>query len=320
MAKGPANRYQSAQDMRDDCLRAAAGQDVLAAPVMEPVTVAPAAAVAPRVRQDRGRRGAVYALFALVLVGVAIGVALLVRGLLGDGNELVAAPNVVGTTQQEAVLRLADVGLQVGEVTTEFNPAAADTVLEQSPPEGILVQPGGSVDLVVSAGIEQTLVPELVDRSRREAEEALRAAKLEPGEITLVDGNLPEGRVTAVDPPAGRQLDVGTRVNLTVASGRLEVPNVRGQTRDEAAAALTRLGFDVAVELRPDTGEPGRVLEQTPVNSRAARGSTVRITVSEVPPPPEPSPTPTPTAPPEPTQPPPTQPPPPLPSPTAPPA
>jgi beta-lactam-binding protein with PASTA domain/predicted Ser/Thr protein kinase len=303
MAKGPANRYQTAQEMREDCLRAAAGQDVLATPLLQaPTTLAPATIVAAAPGPDRRRRGLVYALFAVVLLAVALGVALLVRGLLGPGSDLVAAPNVVGTTQQEALLRLADVGLRVGDVTQEFSPEPVGVVLRQSPPEGIFVREGGTVDLAVSKGIEQTVVPgEVVGRSRQEAEVLLEAAKLAIERVVQVDGNIPAGRVLEISPPAGTQLDVGSPVVLTVASGMVEVPDVRGQTQDEATAALQEAGFNVGIELRDDPGEPGRVLAQDPVNSRAPRGSTVRIAVSQVPPPPEPSPTPTPTPSPTPT-------------------
>ncbi|HWH27528.1 MAG TPA: Stk1 family PASTA domain-containing Ser/Thr kinase, partial [Mycobacteriales bacterium] len=90
MAKNPANRYQSALEMREDLLRAAGGQAVLATPVMDaPTTLAPAAVVAPAPRDQRSRRGLAYGLFALLLVAVALGVALLVRGVLGEDTDLV---------------------------------------------------------------------------------------------------------------------------------------------------------------------------------------------------------------------------------------
>jgi beta-lactam-binding protein with PASTA domain/predicted Ser/Thr protein kinase len=298
MAKNPANRYQSAGEMREDLLRAARGEPVLATPVLaEPATtLAPAAVVVPPPRPDRSRRSLAYGLFALVLVGVAIGVALLVRGLLGDGGggNLVAAPSVVGLPQEQAVLRLAEVGLSVGEVTREFNEAALGVVLRQSPPEGILVREGGTVSLVVSAGIEMTIVPgEVVGRSQDEAEVLLDQARLVVERVVTRNGNIPAGRVLEISPPPGTQVPAGSAVVLTVASGEVEVPDVRGQTQEEAAAALQAAGFSVAIALRDDPGEPGRVLEQDPVNTLAARGSTVTIVVSQVPPPPTPSPEPT---------------------------
>jgi eukaryotic-like serine/threonine-protein kinase len=296
MAKNPANRYQDALEMREDLMRAAAGEPVHATPVLEaPTTLAPAAAVAPPPERDRGRRGLVYGLFALLLVGIAIGVALLVRGVLGEGTELVPAPDVVGLSQQEAALRLAEAGLTVGDVTPENSEEPPGTVLRQTPPQGIVVRRGGTVDLVVSEGIEQTIVPaDVVGRQREEAEVLLQQAKLVIDRVVQVDGNVPAGRVLEVNPPPGTQLRAGSGVVLTVASGQVEVPDVRGQTQQEAATALQAAGFSVAIEPRPDPGEPGRVLAQNPVNTRAARGSTVTIAVSQEPPPPEPSPEPTP--------------------------
>ncbi|HWG94488.1 MAG TPA: Stk1 family PASTA domain-containing Ser/Thr kinase, partial [Mycobacteriales bacterium] len=181
MAKSPANRYQSAAEMREDLLRAAAGEEVVAVPVLESATtattLAPAAAVAVPAERDRGRRTAVYAAFALVLVAIAVGVALLVRGVLGPGSDLVPAPDVVGLSQQEAAVRLAEAGLTVGDVVAEFSEEPPGTVLRQTPPQGIVVRRGDGVDLVVSEGVQQTIVPEaVVGRSREEAEVLLDQA------------------------------------------------------------------------------------------------------------------------------------------------
>jgi serine/threonine-protein kinase len=297
MAKNPANRYQSAPEMRDDLLRAAAGEAVLATPVMEAATtLAPAAVVAPPPAPDRRRRGLVYALFALLLVAVAIGVALLVRSVLGPGSDLIPAPRLIGLTQQEAALRLAEEGLTVGEVTPQFSDQPPGTVLSQSPAAGIVVRRGGPVDFVVSEGIEQTIVPgEVVGRSRQEAEVLLQQAKLRVERVVERDGNIPAGRVLEISPAPGTQVAAGSAVVLTVASGLVEVPDVRGRTQDEAAAELQRAGFSVGIQPRDDPGEPGRVLEQSPVNTKAQRGSTVTVVVSRTPPPPSPTPTPAPT-------------------------
>jgi serine/threonine-protein kinase len=293
MAKNPANRYRSAAEMRADVLRAAVGEPVLATPVLEPVqTLAPAAAVAPLARAHRGRRAVVLALFGLLLVAIAIGVALLVRAVLGSATDLVPAPNVVGATQQQAAVTLAEAGLRVGRVDQEFNDKPAGTVVRQTPPAQIVVPKGGMVELVVSKGIEQTIVPgAVIGRSQQEAEGLLQQAKLVVGKVVPRDGNLPAGRVLDISPPAGTQLRVGSPVVLTVASGRLQVPDVRGQPQDAAAGALQQAGFSVAIDRRDDPGPPGLVLAQSPVGSLAPRGSTVTIVVSQTPPPPTPAPT-----------------------------
>jgi beta-lactam-binding protein with PASTA domain len=296
LAKNPANRYQSAAEMRADLLRARAGEEVLATPVLEPLVLAPAAAAYALQAEERrsGRRGLAYTVFGLVLAGIIVGTALLVRALLGTDAGLVATPALVGMQQGEAVAALAAKDLTVGEITQKFSEEPFGEVLEQSPAADILVRSGGAVSLTLSKGIEMTIVPvEVVNASRDEAEVLLTERKLVVGDVVTRDGNIPEGTVLGISPPPGSQVPVDTRVTLTVASGNVQVPDVRGRTVEEAAAELQKAGFSVGVEYREDPGTPDRVLDQSPVNTLAPRGSTVRILVSQEPAP-EPSPTPEP--------------------------
>ncbi|MDX6198979.1 MAG: eukaryotic-like serine/threonine-protein kinase [Actinomycetota bacterium] len=300
MAKNPINRYQSADEMREDLLRAAAGQPVLATPFLrepEP-TVVPAAGL--RVAEER-RRGPLLAVFAAVLLGVALLVAFLVKGVLGNDSGLIATPSVVGISQQDATLALANKGLQVGDVTQKFDPKPAGTVLSQSPEAGFLVGKGGSVDLTVSKGLEMTVVPQIIGQSQQEAEAALKDAKLVIGQVITRDVNLPAGQVLQMQPAPGTQVPAGTKVTLVVASGRVQVPDVRNKTQAEAIKALQTLGFSVGIEPRDDPGclpgnpasSCGKVIDQRPVNQLAPRGSTVVIVVAREPASPTPAPSPT---------------------------
>ena len=327
MAKLPVLRYQSAQEMRADLLRASAGEPVLATPRRPPVPLlAPAAAASSvRMRTERRRgRGLAYAVFGLVLLGLVVGISLLVRGLLTTDSGLVPAPVVVGLDQRAAVAVLAQDGLRPGTITQRFVPEGPDAapfgeVLEQSPPAGIVVASDGSVDLVVSAGVEMTIVPEQVlGLSREEAAVLLDERKLVLGDDVTRDGNVPAGTVLAISPPPGTQVTIGTQVVLTVATGLIQVPDVRGKTREQAVAELQRAGFSVGVQPRESTGRPDRVLDQMPVNRTAGRGTAVAIVVSVTPAPkPSPSPSPSP-SPPPPSPPPPPPPPPPAASPSPP--
>jgi serine/threonine-protein kinase len=300
MAKNPVNRYQSADEMREDLLRAAAGQPVLAVPFLpEPeTTIVPANGLRPP--RDR-RRGPLLALFAAILIGVAILVAFLVKGVLGSDSGLISTPAVVGMSQQAATIELAKKNLQVGEVTQKFDAKPEGTVIAQSPEAGFLVDRGGSVDLTVSKGIEMTVVPQIIGQSQAEAEAALKDAKLVIGQVITRDVNLPAGQVLAMQPAPGTQLPAGTKVTLVVASGKVQVPDLRGKTQEEAVKALQMLGFSIGIEPRPDPscvpGDPksscGKVVDQRPVNSLAPRGSTVVIAVAQPPASPTPSPSPT---------------------------
>ncbi|MDT7572301.1 MAG: eukaryotic-like serine/threonine-protein kinase [Actinomycetota bacterium] len=300
MAKNPVNRYQSADEMREDLLRAAAGQPVHATPFLpEPeTTIVPGGGL--RVPPER-RRGPLVALFAAVLLAVAVLVAFLVKGVLGNDSGLISTPSVVGISQEQATLKLADAGLQVGEVQTKFDPKPAGTVIAQSPEAGFLVEKSGSVDLTVSKGVEMTVVPQIIGQSQQEAEAALKDAKLVIGQVIQRDVNLPTGQVLQMQPPPGTQVAAGTKVTLVVASGQVQVPDLRNKTQDEAIQALQMLGFSVGIEPRDDPrcvpADPksacGKVIDQRPVNQLAPRGSTVVIVVARQPASPTPAPSPT---------------------------
>jgi serine/threonine-protein kinase len=298
MAKNPANRYQSADEMREDLLRAAAGEPVLATPFLPEVqtTVVPAGLRQPRER----RRGPLLALFAAVLLAVAVLVAFVVKGLLGNDSGLISTPAVVGMSQQQATAQLANDGLAVGDVAQKFDPKPAGTVIAQSPEAGFLIGKGGQVSLVVSKGLEMTVVPQVIGLSQDEATAQLKDAKLLVGQVIPRDVNLPAGQVLAMQPAPGTQLAAGSKVTLVVSSGKVQVPDLRGKTQDQAVQALQQLGFAVGIEPRDDlgcrSGDPastcGKVIDQRPLNTLAPRGSTVVIVVARVPASPTPSPSP----------------------------
>ena len=107
----------------------------------------------------------------------------------------------------------------------------------------------------------------------------------------VYDANVEADLVIEQDPAAGTQVVVGSPVNLKVSRGaeRKAVPNVLGQTQDEASKALQDAGFEVkAVDTPSSDVEEGRVIQQAPgAGVEAEVGSTVEIYVSSGPPPAE---------------------------------
>src|SRR5262249_55793451 len=116
------------------------------------------------------------------------------------------------------------------------------------------------------------------------------------------DENAAPGTVLEQDPAAGTKLVKGKTVKLTVAKepAPVEVPDVSGQTQDEATKTLDAAGFKVRVEEGPaDTPEQeGTVIEQDPAaGDEAKKGSRVTITIGKFEPaPPDATATPSPTA------------------------
>jgi serine/threonine protein kinase len=282
MAKNPANRYQSADEMREDLLRAVAGHPVHATPVLVGSTTARTQYDDSGVDHREPSRTLVWSLYGLLLVVVALGSGSLVHALLGNDNNLIKPPGVVGLSQQDALRELAAAGLKVGKLVGAFDAKPVGTVLTQSPDKNFFIRRGGDVDLTVSRGVETTLVPGLVGRTQSEAEAALAQAKLRV-RVVPRDGNVPAGQVLDASPRPGTRLQAGAVVTLVVASGNVPVPDVRNTMQGPAVAALTGAGFGVGIRYVDSTVTPGTVLTQAPAGGLAPRGSDVVLEVAQAP-------------------------------------
>jgi serine/threonine-protein kinase len=322
LAKSPSNRYQTAAEMRNDVERSIAGMPIMsrpshatevianddataAIPIIDGLTGT--IAVAPTKVTNKRTRW-FFAGFATVIAAALI--FLLGDNLSGSVSETVAVPNVKSLTVEEATLALTEAGLLVGTQTPQADDnAPKGTIIGQDPAAGELIELGQAVNLIVSAGKDQTGVPDLVGlTSSEDARLALTEARLVLGKVTPEDSDKPEGTVIEQDPPANTSVDIGTLVSITVSSGKVPVPNVVGATQTDAKNTLLNAGFLVEVVFE-DNGAVAEntVIAQNPIaDTVALKGTTVVIKVSRLPiviaptptqaPVPPPTPTPTPTA------------------------
>jgi serine/threonine-protein kinase len=184
----------------------------------------------------------------------------------------------------EAVAELRDAGFK-SERRQEFSDTVRrGRVIGTNPAEGTSVRKGTTVTLIVSRGRERVAVPDLVGRSRDEAERLLGEADLQPAFREREDAEAAPGTVLEQDPTAGERVARGGTVELVVARepAEVEVPGVLDAAEDEAVRTLEEAGFEVTVEDVPaeTPEEDGLVLEQDPEeNTPAPRGSEVTIGV-----------------------------------------
>jgi serine/threonine-protein kinase len=282
MAKNPANRYQSADEMREDLLRALAGQPVLATPVLAAEPEDSFLARTPLLSRIPDRKRYVYGSYAAALVIIALLSGLLVHALLGNDNNLIKPPSVIGLSQSEAIRTLALSGLRVDKVTGQFDEKPVGTVIAQSPESDFFVRKNGSVDLTVSRGIELVQVPAVVGLDQEEAQTDLAAVKLKV-KVLKRDGNFPGGQVLDIVPRQLTQLSAGSLVTIVVASGQQLVPDVRGLTLQQAEQRLAEASFGIGLRAQPSTQPQGTILNETPVNVLAPPGSDVILDVATPP-------------------------------------
>jgi serine/threonine-protein kinase len=120
-------------------------------------------------------------------------------------------------------------------------------------------------------------------RHRQRIRRTLLDAGFLVDEVPTPSSTVRLNRVISQEPSSGLQYEQGRTVRIEVSGGpeQLPVPDVTGKGEDDARTALEQAGFRVAVRQQQDSeNDPGTVLAQDPASGRAARGSTVTITVA----------------------------------------
>jgi serine/threonine-protein kinase len=195
----------------------------------------------------------------------------------------VSVPNVVGIRELKAKAKIEEAGLEPKierAASTEFDKGI---VMDQKPDAGTRIQKGDQVTIVVSTGVPQAVVPDVVGMDYADAVDALDQVNLDARKREVFSEK-PALRVIGQDPPAGEVVDEGTAVVLRVSKGEetATVPDVLDQTESSARAELQAAGFAVeSVQAPSDTTPEGLVSAQSPdPGTEVRKGSTVTITVS----------------------------------------
>ena len=140
------------------------------------------------------------------------------------GPKLVKVPVLVDKQRRLAVQEIRARGL-TPEVGEQESGQPVGRVLRQSPSAGQELEPGATVQIVVSSGRETKKMPGVVGDERREAVEAVRAAGLTPvveEEETQNEAKI--GFVTRQSPRGGTELAPGSEVTLIVGKRARPVP------------------------------------------------------------------------------------------------
>lgn len=292
MQKDPVRRYRSAEEMRDDLLRVAAGRAVAAQPRVDDTTVMPVverAPQAPSVR--RGTQKAPTSPW--VWVGVVAALVLLgVLGAWAGGlfNGVVTVPDTTGMTLEAAKAAIIDAGLKPGNVDSRADAeVAVDMVVATDPASGSLARRGQTVDIILSSGPDLAVVPDVTGSAEAAAILELQEEDfaVDPNFTREYNADFPVGTVFRTDPEGGSEVARGTTVHLWISLGAemAPVPMVVGMTQTEAKKTLEDAGFEVKVTKQPDNEvSKGTVIDQTPAaDGQAPLGSEVTILVSSGP-------------------------------------
>ena len=309
LAKDPAERYHSAEEMDSDLERIARGIGVSAETAEAATTVlsraefgetattiGPAAPASTTYTPGRyyeyneppRRRSFWPWLLALLLVaGALVGGWFAYQELQSQLSETkpVAVPDVKGVPERLAVRQIQDAGLEELIVRRPHRDAALGIVFRQEPRPGDKIERGNLVTIYVSKGKPKTRVPNVVGKSRDDAVAELVGAKLQAN-VVPVNSLEPVNEVLAQAPKPGTELIENSTVRINVSKGPrpITIPNVVGTAFESAQSQLQGLGFAVAREDVEDDADAGIVIGQSPAaGTQQGKGSVITLQVSEGP-------------------------------------
>jgi eukaryotic-like serine/threonine-protein kinase len=302
MAKNPENRYQTAQEFRDDLERLRTGRQVSATPIL-PADAATQAIQRPGTDQtqvmlpngdeEKGRNWAVGILVALAIIAVVGGGAFLLVRSLGDNappTPQVTVPRVVDMTLADATAQLKKFNLVVAQpIEYQVDAGKPGIVLSQDPQNGARVDRGSPVTLTVSKVAAPQTIPSVMGQSKDQAQQTLEG---DPFDFQVTITRQPSTTVArtfaiGTSPPEGKTLKKGGQITLFISSGKpppstVTVPDVTCLGTSKANNTLEGAGLSMQIvgerPANPSCPQGNKVSQQSPAaGTTIARNSVVKV-------------------------------------------
>ena len=317
LAKNPASRYPSADDLRADLRRFLDGQPVLA---MGAAAAAPAVAGTQALPQTRAysdggrmipvedlppayqepRRSGAFLVVLILLLCILAGLLFaLAKVLTSSTSSTVATKDfqvptgLKGAPADQAQKSLENAGWKVKVVNEKNELAPVNTVINVDPAEGTTKKAPATepptATLTVSQGADTVPMPKVIGSQVDQAAQILQAAGLKgpitQQEATSDDPDVAKGDIIDQTPKPDEQVSKNAPITLVIANGKskVPVPDVSGKTAADAANELGSVGqFKTTVtEEQSDDVPKGKVIRTDPAkDTPLEKGSTVQIVVS----------------------------------------
>ncbi len=219
------------------------------------------------------------AVAALLIIGMA-------TGLIGKAS--ISVPELTGKTVEEAQKRAEAQDLKIDVVDyEESDEFKAGEVIDQNPPAGEMVRKNTKIELTVSRGSDESIVPNVIGLTEKDASRLLEESGFKV-KIKDVENTQTKGIVVKQTPDAGEKMKSGGIITLEVSDGKGKeegtVPNLIGMTKTDARAAIIDAGFEVGniSEESNSQHSAGTVIDQQySAGSELEKGKSISFTVSK---------------------------------------
>lgn len=208
-------------------------------------------------------------------------------------NGTVEVPDVTNMAQADAVEKIEDAGLKVGDIDEQpSNSVKEGNVIRSLPEKNMNVKSGATIGLVVSTGAGLTTVPDVTGTSYSKAKNKLERLGFTVTKRTEAD-NAPKNEVLDQSVTAGKKVDAAsTTIILTVSAGEKVEQTAEISVRDLSGYTL-KSAQDYADENKlkltstedySDTVDKGQIISQNPAaGTKLQEGATISVVVSKGP-------------------------------------
>ena len=310
LAKDPADRYQSAREMKADIGRVLAGQQAtamvprIAEPVPaydKPTRVVAPVPVSPDQYEDeeprKSRVGLAVLITALILLILGVGAYAIYQLLQPEVPTVVKVevPNVVGYKEDQAREQLTARKLVVEVKHENGDEETKDTITAQNPISGTSVDENSTVTITLNDGPKTGKIPsDLVGSDVNDVKKALDNADFTNVNAVEAKSENPDtkpGEVIKISPKEGSTVPLDDEITVTYATGESQVPNFDGLNRAAAIRTANEAGFgEPAFTEKESKKLAGTVISQNPAAGDSVdRDTTIKLVLAKAPPSPPPS-------------------------------
>ncbi|MEA2496344.1 MAG: eukaryotic-like serine/threonine-protein kinase, partial [Thermoleophilaceae bacterium] len=176
-------------------------------------------------------------------------------------------------------------GFQVN-IDRKKSTQTVDQVIQQDPAAGQKAKKGSTVNLTVSDGPPDAVIPDVEGLPLKIALTQLRKKGFVPNIDQKPSDTVKKGLVIATTPAGGTLLAQGEHVTVDVSGGveKFGAPNVVGLDQAAAERALEDKDLVPVVEQQESDQPEGKVFQQNPVaGTQVSKGDRVTLTVSKGP-------------------------------------
>ncbi len=178
-------------------------------------------------------------------------IALITIIVMSFGSSDVKVPNIELMSYSEANEKIVAEGLYLKIIERKNSTNIKKDIIISQEHKGEMVKKGTTINVVVSSGEDDVLVPDLSGLSLEEAKEELAKINVQLGEVKTVETQDVEiNHIVSQEPSAGFKVEKDTVVKLLVSGEskskeKILMPNLRDSYVEEAISRLNNLGLYV---------------------------------------------------------------------------